>query len=200
MFNNTILVKMKALKLMIAICVMASLSQKSVAGTHTIGLYLTSEDYSNHKLSFETDGSNGNGIKLNGFFESGNVVVTYNGKKQVLSKNELFGYRANGQDYRYFNNTAYKILDTKDFYIYSAPKLVQEGKGSKPVDAYYYSSTVKTAVEPLSIKNLQNTYAENPKFKYMVEAEFTSDNALVQYDAAIKEYKVKYVFEQSSLK
>jgi hypothetical protein len=189
---------MKTIKLMISIFIMASFSQKTIAGTQTTGLYLTSEDYINHKLSFETDGSNGNSIRLNGFFESGNVVVIYNGKKQVLSKNEVFGYRSNNQDYRYFNNKAYKILDIKDFYIYSSLKLIQQGKGLKRVEAYFYSSTVKSAVEPLSIKNLQNTYAENPKFKYMVEAEFSSDNALVQYDAAIKEYKLKYIFEQSA--
>lgn len=191
---------MKTIKLMIAIFIMASFSQKTIAATQTTGLYLTSDDFVNHKLSFETDGSNGGKIKLNRFFESGKVVVTYNGKEQVFSKNEIFGYRSDGQDYRFFNNTAYKILDTKDFYIYSSFKLIQQGKGPKPVEAFYYSSTAKSAVEPLSIKNLQNTYAENPKFKYMVEAEFSSDNALVQYDAAVKEYKVKYVFEQSSSK
>jgi len=189
---------MKTIKLMIAICIMASLSQKTIAGTQTTGLYLTSDDFINHKLSFETDGSNGGKIRLNGFFESGKVVVTNNGKEQVFSKNEIFGYRSNGQDYRFFNNTAYKILDTKYFYIYSSPKLIQQGKGPKPVDTYYYSSTAKSEVQPLSIKNLENTYAENPKFKYMVEAEFSSDNALVQYDAAIKEYKVKYIFDQSA--
>jgi hypothetical protein len=191
---------MKTIKLMIAIFIMASFSQKTIAGTQTTGLYLTSDDFINHKLSFETDGSNGSKIKLNGFFESGNVVVTSNGKEQVFSKNAIFGYRSNGQDYRFFNNTAYKILDTKDFYIYSSLQLIQQGKGPKPVEAYYYSSTAKSAIEPLSIKNLQNTYAENPKFKYMVEAEFSSDNALVQYDAAIKEYKVKYIFDQSTQK
>jgi hypothetical protein len=189
---------MKTIKLMIAICIMASFSQKTIAGTQTTGLYLTSDDFINHKLSFETDGSNGNKIKLNGFFESGEVVVTYDGKEQVFSKNEIFGYRSNGQDYRFFNNTAYKILDTKDFYIYSAPKLVQEGKGPKQVETYYYSTTSKSAVERLTIKNLQNTYAENAKFKYLVEAEFSSDNALVQYDAALKEYKVKYIYDQSA--
>ena len=191
---------MKTIKLMIAICIMASFSQKTIAGTQTTGLYLTSDDFINHKLSFETDGSNGNKIKLNGFFESGKVVVTYDGKEQVFSKNAIFGYHSNGQDYRFFNNTAYKILDTKDFYIYSSIKLIQQGKGPKPVEAYYYSRTAKSEVEPLSIKNLQNTYTENPKFKYMVEAEFSSDNALVQYDAAIKEYKLKYIFEQSAQK
>jgi hypothetical protein len=189
---------MKTIKLMIAICIMASFSQKTIAGTQTTGLYLTSDDFINGKLSFETDGSNGNKIKLNEFFESGKVVVTYNGKEQVFSKNEIFGYRSNGQDYRFFNNTAYKILDTKDFYIYSAPKLVQEGKGPKQVETYYYSTTSKSAVERLTIKNLQNTYAENAKFKYLVEAEFSSDNALVQYDAALKEYKVKYIYDQSA--
>jgi len=189
---------MKTIKLMIAICIMASFFQKAIAGTQTIGLYLTSDDFINHKLSFETDGSNGNRIKLNEFFGSGNVVVTYNGKEQVFSKNEIFGYRSNGQDYRYFNNTAYKILDTKDFYIYSSPKLIQQGKGPKQVETYYYSTTSKSAVERLTIKNLQNTYAENAKFKYLVEAEFSSDNALVQYDAALKEYKVKYIFDLSA--
>ncbi len=106
---------MKTVKSIIAICIVAFLSQKTIAEAQTTGLYLTSDDFVNHKLSFETGGSNGSKIKLNGFLESSKVVVTYNGKEQVFSKSAIFGYRSNGQDYRFFNSTAYKILDTKDF-------------------------------------------------------------------------------------
>ncbi|MDB5117835.1 MAG: hypothetical protein JWQ79_3327, partial [Mucilaginibacter sp.] len=48
---------MKTIKLMIAICIMASFFQKTMAESRSTGLYLTSDDYVNHKLSFATDGS-----------------------------------------------------------------------------------------------------------------------------------------------
>ena len=164
----------------------------------TSGIYLTQQDYNANKLSYVL--SNSDKLQLNEFLGGKNVIVTYQGKKTKLSKKEIFGYRYKNEDYRFFNNSAYKIIDTKDFYIYSKPQLVQQGKGLKPVDTYYFSNTVNDAVEPLTIHNLEITYAMNPKFKYTVEQQFKSDNELIAYDSDIKEYKLKYLYEETTKK
>jgi len=189
---------MKTLLLISAISVMTLVAQKSIASGSVTGLYLTAEDYANHKLSFTTNGSDKNCIRLNEFLQSGKVVVLYNGKEQSFLKSQLFGYSRDNQDYRYFNNIAYRIIDTKDFFIYSTPQLKQQGKWSKPADNFYFSSTATAAIVPLSIKNLEAAYVSNAKFRYMIESSFATDNSLVTYDAAVKEYKVKYLYEQSS--
>jgi hypothetical protein len=189
---------MKTIKLMFAIAMMVFVAQKSISQNAVTGLYLTADDYAHHKLSFVTGGNSKNCIHLNEFMESGKVVVKYNGKTQTLLKSEIFGYSCDQQDYRYFNNVAYKIIDTTDFFIYSAPKLEQQGKGLKPVERFYFSSTARSEIERLSIKNLEAAYASNIKFRYMIESTFATDNSLTSYDAAVKEYKVKYLYEHSS--
>jgi len=189
---------MKNLKLIIAFLAIASFATRSFAQDKATGLYLTAEDYVNHKLSFETNGTDATHITLNEFLDGSKVTVWHDGKKQVFVKNEIFGYHTSNSDYRFFNNVGYKIIDTKDFYIYSHPKLVQQGKGEKLADSFYFSASVKDAVEPLTIKDLEKTYAQNTKFKYTIESEFQCDNELTKYDASIQEYKVKYLFDQSA--
>jgi hypothetical protein len=189
---------MKTLKVMIAICLMAAFTQKTFAQSIVCGLYLTAEDYHNQKLSFKTTGDDGNSIKFNEFLGSRRIVVDYNGKKQTFYKSAIYGYRSNNCDYRYFNNIPYKVIDDRDFYLYSSPKMVQQGKWSKSVDSYYFSSTAIADIRPLSIKNLQSAYADNPRFRYLIESHFSTDNALTAYDSAVNEYKVKYLYEHST--
>ena len=88
-------------------------------------------------------------------------------------------------------------MTTEYFYIYSSHKLVQQGKWPKPVDVYYFSNTAVSNVEALSVKNLQAAFTGNAKFRYLLESQFTTDNALVAYDSAANEYKIKYLYEHS---
>jgi hypothetical protein len=63
---------------------------------------------------------------------------------------------------------------------------------------YNKVNTAVSDVEQLSVKNLQIAFAGNAKFRYLLEAQFTTDNALTAYDSAANEYKVKYLYEHSS--
>src|ERR1700761_6530409 len=121
---------MKTIKLLTTALLMIVFVQSTLAKAQKTGLYLTAEDFLNHKISYESDGSNGTKIQLREVFGSSNVMVIQNGKRQVFLKSAIFGYRNNGQDYRYFNNSAYRIIDTQGFYIYGNSKLVPAGKGS----------------------------------------------------------------------
>src|ERR1700753_4352395 len=69
----------------------------------TSGLYLTPEDYLNHKLSYEVSPGSptGNKLYLHEFLGQNKVTVITNGKKTELLKNQIFGYHDSNQDYRF---------------------------------------------------------------------------------------------------
>jgi len=187
---------MKTLKLFIAALIAIAFVQ-SASATQKIGLYLTAEDFLNHKLSYESDGSNGTKVQLHGVFGSYKVVVIQNGKKQFFSKAEIFGYRKDNQDYRYFNNSAYRIIDTQGFYIYGYCKLVPAGKGPKDVEFFYFSAKPSDEIKPLTLDNLQASFAKDTRFLYAIEGFFRTDNELTSYDTNLKEYKLKYLYAQT---
>ena len=175
-----------------------ALGQGALAKSAKTGLYLTLDDYLNHKLSYVADGTTPNKIHLKNFFEGSNVVVFHDGKKQVFAKNEIFGYQLNDQDYRYYNNTAYKIMDRNGFFIYSSTKLVQQGKGPKPTQFYYFSSKANSDIKALTMDNLQEAFPNNTKFLFAVEGFFKSNDELTAYDSSINEYKLKYLYAQTT--
>ncbi len=160
--------------------------------TTTTGIYLTEQDYKANKLSYVL-GDNDR-LRQNAFLNGKNVVLTYQGKKVKLSKNEIYGYRQNGTDFRFFNTEAYQILDTVGFMLYSHDKLVQKGKGNVPVAAYYYSVNGQQPVMDLTVANLWKSFPAQSGFRYSVRSYFRSDADLISYDRQVKMYMIKYLF------
>jgi hypothetical protein len=189
---------MKTLKLTTVLIVLSLCIQSAFARGQKVGLYLTLEDYLKHKLSYVADGSNGTRIQLQNMFGGKNVVVIQDGKKQVFQKNEIFGYHAEDQDFRYFNNIAYRIIDTGGFFIYTHSKLIQQGKGPKPVEQFYFSANPIGEIKSLTMDNLQSVFSKDTRFLYAVEGFFKSDEELPVYDTNLKEYKLKYLFAQTT--
>jgi hypothetical protein len=186
---------MKTLKLIIIGPLMALFILNASAKSQGVGLYLTIQDYLNHKLSYN---SGNNKIKVTGLFGSRSVVLTHDGKKQVFAKNELFGYSENGQDYRFFNNAEYRILSAKGLLIYAHTKLLQQGKGPKPTELYYFSANLSDPIHPLTVADIENVYAKYPKFIYAVQSLFKNDDELVAYDNYNKEYKLAHLYAQNA--
>ncbi len=173
---------------------------RSNAQKQSSGLYLTYNDYLQHKLSYATDpaGSNGNKIMIHEFIGMSTVTVVSNGKKLTLSKSEIYGYHDSyNNDYRFHNNMAYQIIDTTGFYIYSYDKLAQQGKGPKPTRVYYFSKKTDEAILPMTAENIAKAFPKNPKFRNMVEVASKYDVNLDAYDAESNEYKIKELYAES---
>lgn len=182
--------------LMITVIIITiGLVQKSNAQSN--GLYLTSNDYLHHKLSYGSV-AKGDKIAIHDFMEGSTVTVVSNGTKQKFSKNEVFGYRENNQDYRFQDNKAYQVIDTAGFYIYKHDKLTQQGKGLKPVSTEYFSTNANAKILVLTQQNVDMAFASNYKFRYIVQAEFKNDDQLNEYDHALNEYKIKELYTESS--
>jgi hypothetical protein len=186
---------MKALKLMIVVPLMAILIQNAAAKGQSAGLYLTTQDYLNHKLSYCTANDK---IRVNGLFESNKALLVHNGEKLVIAKSEAFGYRKDDQDFRLFNKGEYKILSSNGIIIYSKTSLVQQGKGPKSTELFYFSESASSPILSLTIANLESVYAKNQKFMYSVESLFKSDSELSSYDAYNKQFKLAYLYTENT--
>ena len=187
--------------IMAAVAIMTfGLFIKSNAQNQSAGLYLTYNDYLNNKLSYTmVDGSsNANKINLHEFLDGANVTVSSNGKKQVFAKNELFGYHdSNNNDCRFFNKEVYRIIDTTGFYIYTADKLVQQGKGFKAAKVYYFSKKGNDEILTLTPENIAMAFPGNHMFRLMVDAEFKSGVNIGAYDQVSNNYKIKEIYTAS---
>jgi hypothetical protein len=156
------------------------------------GIYLTEQDYRSNKLSYVL--KDHDKLRLNEFLDGKNVSLTYRGKKVTLSKNEIFGYKLNNQDFRFYQNEAYSILDTAGFLLYSREKFTQSVKGHKREVVYFYSVNTLQPIIALAIQNLWNSFPGQTDFRYSIQSNFSKDADLITYDKLSNQYKIKYLF------
>jgi hypothetical protein len=165
------------------------------------GLYLTSSDFVNQKLTYAIDCINSEDkIKINELFGASHGYIVYRGEKHSFDRNQIFGYRScNHKNYRFFKNEIYQILDTLDFYIYYQYKMeeVTKGKGLVKTDEYFFSRNGKDEIKPLNSDNLKMAFPANARFHYALDADFRSDKDLIAYDSFQKIYKIKYLYNES---
>jgi len=192
---------MKLIRTAIAAISIVSFAQGTMAQTEKgtgAGIYMTASDYAGKNISHQITCGSRDKIKYDYLFNAGRVKVIHDGKAEAFSKKELYGFRdCAGRDYRFINNSAYQLLDTAGFYIYSHTEIMQ-AKGYQPSVTRYYFSTVSTGpVQALTIDNLEKAFPGNKAFHYMLDMQFKTDRDLVAYDSFLHMYKIKYLFEQS---
>jgi hypothetical protein len=188
-----------AIKVLIAITIISlqALSLQAQSSTKSIaGIYMTEQDYKLNKLSYVL-GENDK-LKLNEFLNGKNISLNYHGKKITLAKNEIFGYRMHNQDFRFFQNESYTIIDTAGFTIYGREKLTQSVKGSKQEQAYFFSVNLIQPVLKLTIANLSDNFPARTGFRYDVQNNFKRDTDLMAYDKFSGLYIIKYLFFQGN--
>lgn len=147
-------------------------SRQTIAQKQSMGLYLTTRDYLSHKLSYLTgpDEVTGNRVFVHDMFLGyHSVLVVYNGKRQVISKKQLFGYHdETNKDYRFHNDISYQIADTAGFYLYGRESYVHQVKAHTPKTEYYFSKNGSSEILPLTLENIKETLSENGKFRLPV--------------------------------
>jgi hypothetical protein len=167
----------------------------------TGGLYLTSNDFQQEKLTYEIDCTNANDkIKPNEFFGSSTGYVLSKGEKHEFNKKKVYGYRnCQNKTYRFYNGEAYLLIDTAGFYMYYQYRVEENinGKGLIKKDEYFFSKNADGNLQLLTIDNLKNAFPDNHNFHYALDANFRSDKDLTAYDSFQKNYKIKYLYNQS---
>ncbi|QEC78730.1 hypothetical protein [Mucilaginibacter ginsenosidivorax] len=160
--------------------------------TNNTGVYLTEQDYKAGKLSYIL--SNGDSMHLNDFLGGNHISIRYQGKKIKLSKKQVFGYRQDNQDFRFYQNQAYRVLDTAGFLLYTRDGLEQQGKGPKAVAKYFYSVNTQEPVLNLTLQNVIQSFPADSDFCYSVQNNFHQDADLMIFDRVNRQYEIKHLY------
>lgn len=174
---------------------------KCIAQTTNVssGVFITVNDYKNDKLMLEADcQKEQEKFKTNPIFSKYTFDIIYKGKTITYQKNDLYAYRDCGNNvWRFFDNKEYKILETKDIYLYSINKLVIDGGTIEKEPRYYFSVGASGEINALTVDNLKLAYPKNKIFHNMINEEFKADKAVNSYDILHKMYVVNYLLNQS---
>ena len=168
------------------------------------GIFLNAQDYKDNKLSYSYNCESPSvKIKFNHFFSKKYIEIISGDKKTRLYKDSIFGYRdCKQKEYRFYKDYdhEYQVVENKNIIIYIAdePVTSSTGKTVNLVPHYFFSSTLNSAILPLTIINLKRAFPDNLKFHDLLDVEFYDIKTISTYDDTHKMYKINYLLSQSN--
>lgn len=162
------------------------------------GVFLTAEDFTAEKLTYEINCSTEkHKIKLNEFLGKDYITVVHNKQSYNLKKKEVWGYKdCDNVIYRLDIEKHYKVLNPSEKIILYVIEVLPS-KNQIGYTDYFFSNSVSGEVKVLTVANLKNEFPENHKFHDALDAEFGSGNNLAFYDSFHKMYKVNRLYMNS---
>lgn len=163
------------------------------------GIYMTADDFEKGHLAYREQPQMRHAIRTD-IPLNNSIVKVVNGNESVkLIKVDIFGYRnRRNEDFRFYDDIKYRILDASHIYLYSREVNVVRGKAKSRVTKYYFSRNGEAPVMELTMNNVKRAFPENRQFHDLIDLQFRSDSELLKYDAFHKEYKLQRLLEISS--
>ena len=160
------------------------------------GVYLTSDDFQNKKLTYAINcKTQKHKIKLKSFFSRPHIVVVHNDTAYTWAKNEIYGYKAcGGTSYRFVDEKVYQILNPYEpivlyrYFVY-IPR--------DPTVEYFFSRDNGDEVHELTKANLKSVFPSNHRFHEALESLFERDFDLASYNKKTKEFRLLKVYKES---
>ncbi len=179
------------------------LNHRSLAQKDSSGIYKTTEDFQQRKLSYAINcKTEKHKINPNVFFKGSEVKVKHQGTTYTFKKSELFGYRTcEGKEYKFVDDKEYSILNPGEplvIYMYQHP--AHSGKDvSKGMyqPQYFFSKDAASPLQDLTKANLKAAFPANHKFHDELDAQMVEDKNLYEYDSFHKMYKINWILKET---
>lgn len=173
----------------------------AVAQKDSSGIYKTSGDYKQRKLSYAINyKTEKHKINSNMLFNSADIKVKHDSKSYTLLKSETYGYRSTkGEEFRFVDKKEYRILNPGQdllMYVYKHPSHSPK-EAEKYGPQYFFSTDAASSPQSLTKANLKAAYPENHKLHDEVDVAFKSDSELYSYDQFHKMYKLNRIMKMT---
>lgn len=161
------------------------------------GLYLTGNDFKNHKLRFTKEENKKCKIKIHDYSFHAHIKVTYGDSVYHFSKDSVYGYIEDEIPHRFFKKDTYAILNPTETILIYKLMVSAKTKYDEAVYSYYFSKDANSPIYPLTTKNLEVCFETNTAFIKLMDVHFNSDRDLLEYDNIHKMYKINRLLELS---
>ena len=167
-------------------------------GERVTGIYKTSADFNDGKLSFAIDcNSKKNKILLNDLFNKKYITIKQNDSSYTFLKNSIYGYETcNKKVYRFLNKKELLLLNQAEEILIYKQLVSKPPTGRTNVTNYYFSIGKEGEVQKLIIKNLKTAFHNNTKFQVLIDNNFKYNMDLAAFDENNKIYKINWLLNK----
>jgi len=128
-----------------------------------------------------------NKIKVDVFLNTSDIIVYENGIKTKIKKSSIFGYQnSKKENYRFYNNIEYKIIDTGNVCLYSEYHYENpvKGKGGMiKVEKIHFSVTLVSAIFSFTKENILKNFPESTRLRMWLLNSSSKVEELLQKDS-----------------
>lgn len=136
------------------------------------GLFLSSSDYKNNKLTCNKNINNNSIVKIE-------------------QSESVFGYKlVDSTTFRIFKNKAYRILKTNDKIVIYKSNLPLVYSGKTNVTIHYYSVSLDSELKKLTIKNILSDFIYDAQLIELVKKQFKFNSELIEIDNCTQQYRI----------
>jgi hypothetical protein len=162
------------------------------------GIYLSANDFTNNKLSYDKNVNENCKIKMHSASFNSHIKIICGETSLELSKDSVFGFKDRENiSHRFYNKKVYEVMNPGANILVYKIKVTGKTKYEPATYNYYFSKEAKSPVLPLTIKNLEASFSDNQMFIDFLEVHFKTDGDLLEYDINHAMYKVNYLLELS---
>ena len=155
--------------------------------TSSIGIYGSAKDFESGKYKQQINCNSGNKILVDKLLNSNSITIKENGKKTTLLKSSVYGYHTcNNENYRFYKNDSYKIIDTGHIFIYSEYHYENpvKGKGGMiKVEKIHFSVTSGSDIFSFTKENILKSFPESNKLRMWLLNSSSKVEDLLQKDS-----------------
>lgn len=144
------------------------------------GIYRTADDYLKRKLSFSYRcDARRSRIRIN---SKPTILIVRHSVRHTFHKNDIFGFKKCGVDYRLYAGEHFEILSAKWVYLYKYTYEEEVGRNVRIITKYYFSQTADSILFPLTRHYLLWIFRDNKKFVDFIKDSISSEDLLMQLD------------------
>ena len=190
---------MKKQNIVIKTVLFILLTLNVLAQNEISGVYLTFDDYIHNKMSYEINcKTEKHKIKLNEFLNKSYITVIHNGEKFELKKDSIYGVVYCDEPLvRFQDNEHYYLAEKGPVWFLYKMENKSTGKSFFTEKKYYFSVNGDGKLIELSKENLKNAFPNNHIFHDMLNAQFSSNVNIAEYDSFHKMFKVNHLLQQA---
>ena len=167
----------------------------SFSQTGVNGIFKSSNDFVNGKI---THAGKHTQLKTHALFEQERLEVKSNDSIYSYLKKDVFGYvDKEGFTYRFLNNSIYPILNPYERILLYKQTSGTGMKNSPVTETYFFSKDAASAIQLLTLENLEHAFSSDKPFLNILEIHFKKNDDLIDYDSVHKMYKLNRLLQIS---
>lgn len=163
------------------------------------GIYLSSDDFLDKKLSYQKQDGKRYKLHLHENSHKAIIGIQIGDSLFELKKDSAYGFvDKHAVAYRIYKQELYKILNpTEAILIYSREHLGGY-KGTQTITEYYFSKNASSLIYSLTKHNLKWVFSDQIKFKEFIDYAFQIDEDLIAFDEAAGVFKINTIAKKIS--